>query len=156
MIKMTKDENLKDFLDEKVELYNRKDFIKDDPISIPHSFTKLQDIEIMAFWSATLAWGQRKTIINKCKVLVDLMDGTPHDFILNHQPKDLSRFEQFKHAAGVLPQTMPETNQYRGAPEAAPAVGHLRRTGNPAIAPSYFRYRPGGLFDLPLVLFPSI
>jgi len=97
MHETTRRQNLKDFLDEKVELYNRKDFIKDDPISIPHSFTKLQDIEIMAFWAATLAWGQRKTIINKCNELIDLMDGAPHDFVLNHQPKDLSRFEQFKH-----------------------------------------------------------
>ncbi len=94
---ITDRKSLKDFLDEKVELYNRKDFIKDDPISIPHSLSKLQDIEIMAFWAATLAWGQRKTIINKCNELLGLMDGAPHDFVMNHQEKDLKRFEEFKH-----------------------------------------------------------
>lgn len=91
------DTSLLAFLNEKVDKYNRLDFIKDDPISIPHSFTKLQNIEIMAFWSAMLAWGQRKTIINKCKELVDLMDNDPFNFILNHQEKDLKRFENFKH-----------------------------------------------------------
>lgn len=89
--------NLKTLLDEKYEAFNQKSFIKDDPISIPHQFTKLQDIEIMGFWAAMLAWGLRKTIINKCNQLVTLMDGTPHDFILNHQDSDLKKMLQFKH-----------------------------------------------------------
>ncbi len=84
-------------LESKVSLYNRADFVKDDPISIPHKLTKLQDIEIMGFWAAMLAWGLRKTIINKCNQLLDLMDGAPHDFICNHELKDLKRFEDFKH-----------------------------------------------------------
>jgi uncharacterized protein (TIGR02757 family) len=90
-------ENLKTFLDSKVTQYNRPDFIKNDPVSIPHLFTKKQDIEIMGFWAATLAWGQRVTIINKCKELVSLMDGAPYDFILNHQEPDLKRLLHFKH-----------------------------------------------------------
>jgi hypothetical protein len=57
---------LKLFLDEKVDQYNRPGFIADDPIQIPHQFTKHQDIEIAGFFAATLAWGQRKTIIAKC------------------------------------------------------------------------------------------
>ncbi len=88
---------MKDFLDEKVDLYNRPQFIKDDPIQIPHRFTKLQDVEIMGFWTAVLAWGQRKTIINKANELVELMDGAPHDFMVNHSEKDRRRFLDFKH-----------------------------------------------------------
>jgi uncharacterized protein (TIGR02757 family) len=90
-------QELKDFLDIKVDLYNRPDFIENDPICIPHKFTLKQDIEIMGFWSAMLAWGQRKTIINKCSELIRLMDGAPYDFIINHQDTDLKRFEEFKH-----------------------------------------------------------
>lgn len=88
---------LKGFLNEKVADYNQPDFIADDPISIPHQFTKLQDIEIMGFWSSMLAWGQRKTIINKSNELIQLMDGAPYDFMVNHQEKDRKRFLEFKH-----------------------------------------------------------
>lgn len=90
-------EKLKDFLDLKSDQYNSPDFIENDPIVIPHQFTKKQDIEIMGFWSAMLAWGQRKTIINKCNELIRLMDGAPHDFIINHQDTDLKRLVGFKH-----------------------------------------------------------
>jgi uncharacterized protein (TIGR02757 family) len=90
-------ENLKAFLDSKVSKYNRPDFIKNDPVSIPHLFTNKQDIEIMGFWAATLAWGQRVTIINKCKDLITLMDGAPYDFIINHEEPDLKKLLHFKH-----------------------------------------------------------
>ncbi len=90
-------ERLKEFLDAKVVEYNRPDFIKDDPIQIPHHFSKKQDVEITAFWTACLAWGQRKTIINKATSLFEMMDNTPHDFILNHTDDDLKVFESFKH-----------------------------------------------------------
>lgn len=89
--------DLKDFLDQSVNQFNHFDFIADDPICIPHQFTDLQDIELMGFWVAVLAWGQRKTIINKSLELVDLMDGAPYQFILNHEEKDRKRFAQFKH-----------------------------------------------------------
>lgn len=89
--------DLKDFLDTKVEHYNQPGFIENDPICIPHQFTLQQDIEIMGFWASILAWGQRKTIINKCNELIALMDGAPYDFIFNHQDKDLKRFFNFKH-----------------------------------------------------------
>ncbi|MCB9326195.1 MAG: TIGR02757 family protein [Lewinellaceae bacterium] len=85
------------FLDKKVEAVNIPDYIADDPISIPHSYEKLQDIEITAFWTAMLAWGKRSIIINKSRELFDLMDGAPYDFILNHEEKDRVRFEHFKH-----------------------------------------------------------
>lgn len=88
---------LKEFLDAKVQLYNQPSFITLDPVSIPHLFTQQQDIEIMGFWSAMLAWGQRVTIINKCKELINLMDGAPYDFIMNHQDTDLKKLLKFKH-----------------------------------------------------------
>jgi uncharacterized protein (TIGR02757 family) len=89
--------DLKALLEEKYELYNTPKFIKDDPITIPHLFTKKQDIEIMGFWASILAWGQRITIINKCKELITLMDNAPYDFIRNHQEHDLKAFLNFKH-----------------------------------------------------------
>ncbi len=89
--------HLKDFLDEKVNLYNTPGFIEFDPISIPHQFKKKQDIEIAGFIAATLAWGQRVTIIKKCHELLSLMDDAPHDFLIHHTGNDLKRFEKFKH-----------------------------------------------------------
>ena len=77
--------------------YNRKDFIKDDPISIPHRFAKKQDVEIAGLFAATLAWGNRTSINNSCNKLMTLMDNQPHDFILNHKPKELKPFETFVH-----------------------------------------------------------
>lgn len=89
--------DLKVFLDEKVELYNQSSFIPEDPISIPHQFSIKQDIEIAGLFAATLAWGQRKTIINKCSQLMQMMDQAPHDFVLNHEENDLKQFLAFKH-----------------------------------------------------------
>jgi len=90
-------QDIKSFLDLKVSQYNSPDFIKNDPVCIPHLFTRQQDIEIMGFWAATLAWGQRVTIINKCRELIALMDGAPYDFIINHEEPDLKKLLQFKH-----------------------------------------------------------
>ncbi|TRX49831.1 TIGR02757 family protein [Fulvivirga sp. M361] len=88
---------IKPFLEAKVREYNKPGFIKNDPISIPHEYSAKQDIEITAFWAAMLAWGQRKTIINKCHELFKLMDNAPYDFILNHSEQELRPFEDFKH-----------------------------------------------------------
>ncbi len=88
---------LKEFLDAKVAQYNQPEFIKVDPILIPHQYSKKQDIEIAGFFAATLAWGQRTTIINKCKELLAMMGNTPHDFLLHHKLSDLKPFEKFKH-----------------------------------------------------------
>jgi uncharacterized protein (TIGR02757 family) len=90
-------EDLKGFLDEKVDRYNRPNFITLDPISIPHRFSKKEDIEISGFIAAILAWGQRKTILNKCKELFELMDNDPHQFMLHHLESDLKPFLTFKH-----------------------------------------------------------
>jgi uncharacterized protein (TIGR02757 family) len=84
-------------LEEKYDLFNRKSFIESDPISIPHLFTKKEDIEISGFLAATIAWGQRKTIVNNAKRIVELMDNSPYDFVLNHSKKELESFTDFKH-----------------------------------------------------------
>ncbi len=88
---------LKTFLDDKARLYNQPSFIEKDPISIPHSFTKKQDIEISGLFAAVLAWGNRTTIINNCKKLMQWMGNKPHDFILHHKDTDLKPFLHFAH-----------------------------------------------------------
>lgn len=91
------DFNLKDFLDNKVAEYNQPNFIPNDPICIPHLFTQKQDIEIMGCIASILAWGQRKTIINKCKELIERMGDSPYDFIMQHRGEDLKALLGFKH-----------------------------------------------------------
>jgi uncharacterized protein (TIGR02757 family) len=88
---------LKDFLETKYLQYNQPDFISTDPVSIPHQFTKKEDIEISGFLAATIAWGQRITILNNSKKLLSMMDNSPHDFILNFKEEDLKPFEKFYH-----------------------------------------------------------
>jgi uncharacterized protein (TIGR02757 family) len=88
---------LKALLDEKVELYNRPSFIEKDPIVIPHAYKKKQDIEIAGLFAAVLAWGQRVTIVRKCKELLRCMDDEPYHFILHHSESDLKPLENFKH-----------------------------------------------------------
>lgn len=87
----------KQYLDDLVDHFNRPDFIPADPIALPHQFTRRADIEIVGFWVATLAWGNRTTILNKGRELIELMDGAPYDFILNHEEADRARFEPWKH-----------------------------------------------------------
>ena len=89
--------DLKSFLDQKVEEYNQPGFIEHDPIVIPHSYSKKQDIEIAGFIAAVFAWGQRKTIINKSNEFLSLMGNDPHNFVLNHTDDDLIPFQGFKH-----------------------------------------------------------
>ena len=89
--------SLKQFLDSKVDQYNRPEFIENDPIVIPHKFSLRQDIEIMGFFAAMLAWGQRKTIINKCNELIERMDGEPYKFVVEQSDEGLKRLLGFKH-----------------------------------------------------------
>lgn len=86
-----------ELLEEKHDKFNRVSFIESDPISIPHLFSKPQDIEIAGFLASTIAWGQRVTIIKNANQLMQLMDLAPHDFVMNHVPADLKRLEKFKH-----------------------------------------------------------
>jgi len=88
---------VKKLLDEQLKLHNQQSFIDKDPISIPHRFSKKQDIEIAGFFAAIFAWGNRTTIINKCNELIQLMDDAPFQFITQHQEIELKRFLNFKH-----------------------------------------------------------
>jgi len=88
---------LKEFLDEKVHLYNRPDFIDSDPIQIPHRYSIKEDIEISGFLSATIAWGNRKMIINNATKMMHLMGNSPFDFVMSHRSKDLDSLDNFVH-----------------------------------------------------------
>ena len=97
MMKRNSHNDLKKFLDQKVNQFNNPSFIKEDPVSIPHLFSKKQDIEIAGFFAAIFSWGIRKTIINKGKALMQLMDNEPYDFCLHHSDEDLKKVERFCH-----------------------------------------------------------
>ncbi len=88
---------LKDFLDAKVLQYNRPSFLESDPIHIPHQFSRKEDVEISAFLTATIAWGNRKSIINNANRLMELLDNAPYDFVMNHQENDLDTLSGFVH-----------------------------------------------------------
>ncbi len=89
--------DIKSFLDFKAEQYNNTGFIDSDPIQIPHKFRKKEDIEISGFLTATIAWGNRKSILNNAAGLMDLLDNAPYDFVMNHEESDLTGLENFVH-----------------------------------------------------------
>jgi uncharacterized protein (TIGR02757 family) len=95
-MKLSSDQ-LKTFLDEKVDQYNRVSFVTSDPICIPHMFQSAEDIEIAGFLVSIFAWGQRKTIINNGHKLMILMENSPCDFLRTCSEKDLDRFSSFVH-----------------------------------------------------------
>ncbi|MDB4752576.1 TIGR02757 family protein [Winogradskyella sp. KYW1333] len=95
-MKLNKTE-LKEFLDTKVSLYNNPKFIDSDPIKIPHKFSKKEDIEIIGFLTATIAWGNRKSIITNANKMAKLMDFSPFDFVINHRASDLENLNGFVH-----------------------------------------------------------
>lgn len=97
MTKPLSKQQLKDFLDTKVVQYNNPKFIESDPIQVPHQFNKKEDIEIAAFLTATIAWGNRKSIIKNAKQMMQLLDNSPHDFVKHHQEKDLEQLLPFVH-----------------------------------------------------------
>ena len=80
-----------DFLNQKAEQYNHTDFIELDPISIPHLFSLKQDIEISAFFAATIAWGNRKSIITSAQKIINFMGNSPYDFVMNASEKDFKK-----------------------------------------------------------------
>ncbi len=88
---------LKEYLDAKVALYNHPDFLESDPIQIPHRFSKKEDVEISAFLTATIAWGNRKSIIRNAAILMDLLDGSPFEFVTEHSEGDLTSLKHFVH-----------------------------------------------------------
>ncbi len=88
---------LKDFLEEKVNTYNQPGFIPQDPISIPHLYSSKEDIEISGFLAAVIAWGQRPVILKNATQLLERMDHVPSAFIRDHQQKDRKAFKNFVH-----------------------------------------------------------
>jgi uncharacterized protein (TIGR02757 family) len=88
---------LKTFLDSKVEQYNTLEFIDTDPVQIPHLFSKKEDIEIAGFLAATISWGNRKSIIKNCYRIMDFLEQSPYDFVMNHSETDLKPLDQFVH-----------------------------------------------------------
>ena len=88
---------IKSFLDYKADIYENENFIEEDPISIPHLFSKKEDIEISGFITATISWGQRKTIIKNARQIMEMMDLSPFDFIKNHSKMDLKPLSRFVH-----------------------------------------------------------
>ncbi|WP_443633131.1 TIGR02757 family protein [Candidatus Marifrigoribacter sp. Uisw_064] len=97
MIYPLQENELKEFLDEKVLLYNQPKFIETDPIQIPHLFSKKEDIEVIGFLTATIAWGNRKSIINNGKRLVNIMGNSPYDFVMNYSEKEFDKISGFVH-----------------------------------------------------------
>ncbi|KAA1246156.1 TIGR02757 family protein [Aquimarina sp. RZ0] len=93
---MTKAE-IKEFLDEKAAFYEHPKFIETDPVQIPHLFTKKEDIEISGFLTATISWGNRKSILTNAHKLVHFMGDSPYDYIMNHTPADLEDLKGFVH-----------------------------------------------------------
>ncbi|NER16506.1 TIGR02757 family protein [Spongiivirga citrea] len=88
---------LKEFLDEKASFYEHPKFIEDDPIQIPHQFTLKEDKEISAFLTATISWGNRKSIIKSATRMMEVLDNSPYDFVMNHQESDLDSLKSFVH-----------------------------------------------------------
>ena len=91
MVNGLSDNELKEFLDSKYVQYNQKKFIESDPIQVPHNFTSKEDIEISSFLTATIAWGQRKTIIKNSFKMMDLLDNSPYDYIINSTEKEIDK-----------------------------------------------------------------
>lgn len=86
---------LKQFLDEKVRQYQTPSFIADDPISIPHRYTKKEDIEIAGIMAATISWGNRKAIVAKANEMADYFCGEPYNFVINATDNDLKMLSHF-------------------------------------------------------------
>ncbi len=90
-------EQLSELLEKNYKAYHLPEFIENDPIQIPKAFSKKQDIEISGFFASIFAWGKRKIIIDKSRLLCELMDNSPHDFVLHHKPNDLEKLKNFCH-----------------------------------------------------------
>jgi uncharacterized protein (TIGR02757 family) len=91
------EEEIKEFLDEKVKEFNTVAFIEPDPISVPHRFSLKEDIEIACFLASSIAWGNRKMITKNGHRMMDLLGDSPYDFVMSHQEHQLERLESFVH-----------------------------------------------------------
>ncbi|HPT21650.1 MAG TPA: TIGR02757 family protein [Bacteroidales bacterium] len=89
--------DIKLFLEEKYLQYNNPSFITDDPVSIPHCFSDRRDREISGFLTAAIAWGRRDLILRSSRVMLELLDNTPYEFIVSAGDEDISRLKRFVH-----------------------------------------------------------
>ena len=138
-----KKEELKEFLDEKVDKFNRPDFIELDPISIPHKYSRKEDIELSGFLAATIAWGNRTMILRNANRMMSFMDGSPYEFVLNHTEHDLERIKcvihrtfnssdfiyfirALKHIYTTYNSMESIFNQYQTKDSLQPAIHHFR------------------------------
>ena len=90
-------DELKEYLDFKADQYNHPDFIKSDPIQIPHQYTLKEDIEISAFLTSTVAWGNRKMIINSATKMMQAMGNNPYDFVMNANEYQIEAIDSVVH-----------------------------------------------------------
>ncbi len=90
-------EELKDYLDFKADQYNNPNFIESDPIQIPHRYKVKEDIEISGFLAATIAWGNRKMIINSATKMMDTMGNNPYDFVMNATNNQIDSIDNIVH-----------------------------------------------------------
>ncbi|MEJ1222027.1 TIGR02757 family protein [Sediminicola sp. 1XM1-17] len=135
-----KKSDLKEFLDAKVIQYNLPEFLESDPIQIPHLFDRKEDIEISGFLTATIAWGNRKSIIANAHKLMELMDHSPYDFIMNHTEEDLGKLRPFVHRTfngedlEHFVKSLKHIYQNRGGIEGIFTTGSDKDTIQPAIS----------------------
>lgn len=88
---------LKEFLDFKADQYNNPNFIESDPIQIPHRYNLKEDIEISGFLASTIAWGNRKMIINSCNKMMELLGNSPYDFVMHADTNKIESIDSFVH-----------------------------------------------------------
>jgi uncharacterized protein (TIGR02757 family) len=137
--------SIKELLDEKLYEYNVKGFIENDPVLIPHRFSRKEDIEIAGFFAATIAWGNRKSIITNATQLMSLMEDAPYEFVTQHSAKDLKPFESFVHRtfkghdAVYFVKSLKRIYQKHGGLEAAFAGGINNGTESVKNAIEHFR-----------------
>ena len=93
--------DLKEFLDEKYQEYNNVNFIDQDPIQIPHLYTEKKDIEIAGFLTSIISWGNRKSIINSAHKMMEIMDNSPYDFVINSNSSEINKI-QFVHRLSLI------------------------------------------------------
>jgi len=143
--------DLKDFLDKKVDEYNQPSFIPADPICVPHLFTKKQDIEIAGFFAAVFAWGNRSIIISKSKELLRLMDNAPHQFLIGHTDKDLNNLLHFKHRTFTTTDLLYFINflQYHYNNHASLEIAFIPHKNKPVVIEDSLNYFHQYFFSLP-------
>lgn len=94
---MAADPNIKQWLDQRVDWYNVPAFIETDPIQVPHRFHRKEDVEVAAFFTASIAWGNRTMIIKNATRLMELMNFQPFSFLMDATLKDWDRLSHFRH-----------------------------------------------------------